>query len=228
MPTGNLAHTTLAIFREIGAIGNRLGYWGLAGGKNRWDMNDPHGLYQSGSSSASLAGGSLRDGQKNWTANQWAGYSVTNTNRNSACYQHSSYIISNTSNTITYNFYSYGDRGAPLLFNAGDTYEIYRVQVALDQNGRGKGDLTNSQQTPAWPNQALEPCFSWNNVHVPSGQAFGFHPSVPTEIANRDYYNLGAGFSPNTTPQRVILTYGAALNGVSYTGTYIYPHPLTQ
>ena len=227
--TGNLAHTTLVIFREIGAIGNRLRYWGLAGGNNPWDSNDAHGIYQSGASSASLAGGSLRDGQKNWTSNQWAGFSVTNTNPASACYRHNSYIISNTSNTITYSFYGYGDRGARLLFNAGDTYQIYRVRIALDQNGRGKGDLTNALRIPpAWPNQALEPCFSWNNVHTPTGRAYGFHTSMPTEVANRDYYNLGAGFPHNTTPQRVLTTYTAAVNGVAYTGTYVYPHPLTQ
>jgi hypothetical protein len=227
--TGNHAHTTFALFRAIGAIGNRLRYWGLATGNNPWDMNDPHGLYQSGSSSATLAGGSLRDSQKNWSRNQWAGYSVTNTNPNSVCYRHSSYIISNTSDTITYYFYGYGDRGAPLVFNAGDTYQIHRVRVALDQNGRGKGDLTNADKIyPAWPNEALEPCFSWNNVHTPTGTTYGFDNSLPTQVANRDYYNLGAGFPPNTTPQRVSTTYIAALNGVNYTGPYVYPHPLTQ
>ena len=212
----------------MGAIGNNLSRWGLAGGNNPWDMNDPHGLYESGASSARLAGGSLRDAQKHWTRNQWAGYSVTNTNPASACYLHSSYIISNTSNTITYYFYGSGDRGAPLLFNAGDTYQIYRVLTALDQNGRGKGDLISAEGPPAWPNEALEPCFSWNNVHAPTGHAYGFGSEFPTEIANRDYYNLGAGFPPNTTPQQVINTYTAALNGVDYTGPYVYPHPLTQ
>ena len=29
----------------MGAIGNNLSRWGLAGGNNPWDMNDPHGLY---------------------------------------------------------------------------------------------------------------------------------------------------------------------------------------
>src|SRR5262249_37820250 len=167
-------HTSFAIFREIGAIGDDLSLWGLANGNNPWDSNDPHGLYESGASSASLAGGSVKDAGKSWTTNQWAGYSVTNTNPASAAYLHSSYIISNTSNTITYYFYSYGDRGAPLIFNAGDTYQIYRVFTALDQNGRGKGDLISAESSPAWPNEALEPCFSWNNVHSPTGHAYGF------------------------------------------------------
>ena len=137
--SNNQSHTSFSIFREIGAIGNNLSRWGLAGGNNPWDVNDPHGLYQSGASSAHLVGGSLRDVQKNWTTNQWAGYSVMNTNPSSACYLHSSYIISNTSNTITYYFYGSGDRGAPLLFNAGDTYQIYRVLTAWIKTAEGKG-----------------------------------------------------------------------------------------
>ena len=225
--SNNQIHSVLALYREIGAIGNHLNYWGLAGGNNPWDVNDPHGLYESGASSASLAGGSLKDTGKNWTTNQWAGYSVTNLNPASACYLHSSYIISNTSNTITYYYYGAGDRGAPLAFNAGDAFAIYRVLTALDQNGRGKGDLISADSPPAWPNEALEPCFSWNNVHLPTGHAYGFGSQYPTEIANRDYYNLGADFPGNSTPAQVSATYTAALNGVDYVGPFVYPHPLT-
>ena len=224
--SNNQNHTSLAVFREIGAIGNDLSFWGLANGNNPWDVNDPHGLYESGASSTSLAGGSLQDAGKNWTTNQWAGYSVTNTNPASACYLHSSYIISNTSNTITYYYYGAGDRGAPLVFNTGDTYAIYRVLTALDQNGRGKGDLISATSPRAWPNQALEPCFSWNNVHSPTGHAYGFGSQYPTEIANRDYYNLGAGFPGDSTPAQVSATYTAALNGVDYVSEFVYPHPL--
>jgi hypothetical protein len=219
-------HTTLTLYREMGAIGNDLSFWGLANGNNPWDYNDSHGLYESGSSSATLAGGSLQDSSKSWSANQWAGYSVTNTNPASAAYQHSSFIISNTSNTITYYFYPSRDRGAPLLFNAGDTYQIYRVLAALDQNGRGKGDSISATSPRHWPNETLEPCFSWNNRHSPTGHAYGFGSQYPTEIANRDYYNLGAGFPGDTIPLQVSLTYTATLNGVNYVGTFVYPHPL--
>jgi hypothetical protein len=225
--SNNLEHTGLALYREIGAIGNDLSLWGLAGGNNPWDINDPHGLYEGGTSSASLSGGTLQDLSKNWTPNQWAGYSVTNTNPVSACYLHSSFIISNTSNTITYYFYPFSDRGAPFIFNVGDTYAIYRVLTALDQNGRGKGDLISVQGPPAWPNEAREPCFSWNNEHTPTGHAYGFGSQYPTETANQDYYNLGLGFPTDTIPAHVSSTYTAALNGVDYVGEFVYPHPLT-
>jgi hypothetical protein len=232
--SGNSQHTGLTLFREIGAIGNDFSFWGLAGGNNRWDLNDPHGLYESGTASASLPGGMLRDSSKNWTPNQWVGYSVTNTNPASASYLHSSYILWNTSNTIAYSFYSSGDRGAPLVFHTGHTYQIHRVLTALDQNGRGKGDLITGSQPlnttcncVAWPHQALEPCFSWNNVNTSTGHIYGFGSRYPTQIANRDYYNLGDGFPGGSTPAQVSATYTAALNGVDYVGPYIYPHPLT-
>jgi hypothetical protein len=222
------SHTSLAVFREIGAIGNDLSLWGLAGGNNPWDMNDPHGRYETGTDSGSVnSRGVIHDSSKRWTINQWIGYSVINRNPASNCYNHSAYIVSNTSNTITYAYYPSGDRGAPLIFNAADNYAIYRVLTALDQNGRGKGDLISADSPPRWPNEALEPCFSWNNVHLPTGHAYGFGSQYPTEIANRDYYNLGAGFPPDSTPAQVSATYSAALNGVDYTGAFVYPHPLT-
>ena len=120
-----------------------------------------------------------------------------------------------------------GLASAPLVFNAGDNYAIYRVLTALDQNGRGKGDLISADSPPAWPNQALEPCFSWNNRHLTTGHAYGFGSQYPTEIANRDFYNLGAGFPADSTPIQFSATYTAALNGVDYVGPFVYPHPLT-
>ncbi len=229
--SGNV-HTSMAIYREIGAIGNNLADWGLAGGNNPWDVNDPHGLYESGSDTSSTAGDTLIDNTKNWTPNQWAGYSVTNTNPLSAAYLHSSFIISNTSNTITYYFYPSGDRGAPLLFNAGDSYEIYRVLIAMGQGGQGKGDLIAGNPpvntltgVQSWTHNALEPMFSWNNTDVQGHVLNIGSGTYPTVVAGRDFINLGAGFTG--TPQQVMDTYNAALNGVQYTGPFPYPHYLT-
>ena len=51
----------------------------------------------------------------------------------------------------------------------------------LDQPGRGQGDLivgtppVNSRtRAAAWPNQALEPTYSWNNVYTPDGRQVNF------------------------------------------------------
>src|SRR4029077_19099038 len=81
---------------------------------------------------------------------------------------------------------------------------------------------------PFWTHEALEPCYSWNNIHSPSKHVYGFHvnPVQPTTKLGLDYFNLGGGFPLDTTPSNVSSTYVAALNGVDYTGTYSYPHPL--
>jgi hypothetical protein len=232
------AHTRFGMYRMIGAVGNDLTYFGIANGNNPWDVNDPHGLYESGTNDSSASSpGIVRDPTKNWTTNQWAGYSVTNANPKAACYNHASYIVSNTANTLAYAYYDGGDRGAPLIFNAGDTYAIYKVVTALDQAGRGKGDLVVLDSTnhphnstcrcASWPHEALEPCFSWNNVYAPNGDSIGFAKGEPpTLVAGRDYYDLGTGFPADTIPGPVRNTYVASLNGSDYTAEYIYPHPL--
>ena len=94
------------------------------------------------------------------TTHAYQGMQLRNDHVGSACYLHSAYIIDNTATTITYYYYTAGDRGAPLLFNAGDEFSVRKVLVALDQAGRGKGDLIASMETRRWPNQQREPLFS--------------------------------------------------------------------
>jgi hypothetical protein len=244
---GDGVHTNLALFREIGASGVQGGTWGSADGTSPWDVNDTQGngtyveghpphLFESGTDTSSVnSKGVVHDSTKNWRPNQWVGYSVTNTNPGAPSYHNGSFITANTANTITYAYYGSGDRGPSLVFKAGDTYEIHRILVQLDQNGRGKGDRVigashprnSTTGTPRWTHQALEPCYSWNNVHIPTNHSLGFGGGgYPTNILNRDYYNLGAGFAADTTPPAVSSTYTAALNGVDYVGPFVYPHPL--
>jgi hypothetical protein len=245
----NSAHSQIAVFRESGAVTVKSTY-GVADGTSPWDMNDtegngtyvaghaPHvfdsGTVKSGSQSSLTA--TLTDSSKNWNTNQWAGYSVKQTNSSSACYLKGSYVISNTSNTITYSYYAATDRGPTLKFAGGDTYQIHRVLTGMDQVGRGKGQLLSGSDSSAintvtgrssWPQQALEPAMSWNNVYTPTNTAYGYCGSVPTEVEGRDYHNLGKGFSVDSTPSQVSGTFTAALNGAAYTVTYTYPHPLT-
>src|SRR6266496_2342973 len=110
--------------------------------------------------------------------------------------------------------------------------------VMMDQNGRGKGDqitrrprpINTTTGTASWNHGALEPCYSWNNIYTPNGHVMGYgvRRGQPTTKANVDYYNLGAGFPVNSTPAQVSSIYTAALNGVDYTGTFVYPHPLVS
>jgi hypothetical protein len=105
----------------------------------------------------------------------------------------------------------------------------------MDQAGRGKGDLLSGVDavntvtgTKQWPHQLVEPSFSWNNVYTPKSTAWGFGAGNPTEIEGRDYYNLGAGFTADSTPTQVSTILVAGINGQDYVGTYTYPHPLVS
>ena len=181
--------------------------WAGASGDNPWDSNDPHGLYESGTAT----GGNtthLIDTTKNWTANQWAGYTAKRLSDNGI-----SLIRSNTSNTLTVLYYA--DSGGGPHWTAGDQYQIHKVLIALDQPGRGQDDLIAGNRpinrvtrTATWPHQALEPCYSWNDRYAPTNAPVNIHagPGAPILIEGRDFYN--------NTPMR------------GYT-PYTYPHPLT-
>ena len=248
---GDDIHCHLANYRQTSARPHPI--WGIADGTSIWDVNDTEGngtyveghppfLFASGSATSettfSREQATFSDSTKNWTPNQWAGYSIKATNTNSICYGLGSYIISNTSNTITYRSYNGPDVKFHLIFNNGDAYEIHRVLIQLDQNGRGKGDLITGRPRPintakgkaSWNHAALEPCYSWNNVYTPNGHALGFGAgrAQPTTKLDVDFFNLGAGFPVDTTPSQVSSRYKAALNGVDYTGTFTYPHPLVS
>ena len=249
--SSNNSHCTLANFRETPARPHPV--WGIADGTSVWDQNDTDGnghyvegqppyLFASGTvtTASVIVGntGTITDSTKHWTINQWAGYSIKSTSPGSPSYPLGAYVFSNTSNTITYYYYAYADADTHLRFNAGNTYQIHRVLTMMDQNGRGKGDqVTGATQpintvtgTPFWTHEALEPCFSWNNIHSVSNRVYGFNtnPGQPTTKLGLDYFNLGGGFPGDTTPSQVSSRYGAALNGVNYTGTYTYPHPLNR
>lgn len=194
--------------------------WQAASGDNKWDVNvterdgthvdeHPPYLFESGTASGgseNAAAGlmSLSDSSKAWRTNQWAYYTAKRTSDNMI-----GQIISNTSNTLTMRYYTSDGDNHP-TWRAGNRYQIHKVLVALDQPGRGRCDLISGADPPAaWPHQKLEPCYSWNNVHLPGGEHINFTPaasSSSTLLQGRDYYNDTP--MPGYTP-------------------YTYPHPLT-
>ena len=166
-----------------------------ANGTSPWDINDAHGLYESGTAT-SASNTAITDTSKNWTADQWAGYSVKRPSDGATAL-----IISNTSNTL--QIASWLNEN----WSAGNTYEIRKVLIILDQPGRGKGDLIDVSH-PAWPNQQSEPCYSWNNIHYPGGEHLNLQRGSGSQTIRqgRDYFNDTP--MPGYTP-------------------YVYPHPLT-
>lgn len=135
--------------------------WGGADGTNPWDLNDDtNNPYATGTATG---GGALTlvDSGASWTTNQWVGCTLANTTSNTF-----SEITANTTNTITVR----GGVFRSLGFSTGNGYAIRRVRAILDQPGVGKGDLININ-SPAWPNQMLEPIYAWNNTQngLPAG-----------------------------------------------------------
>jgi hypothetical protein len=140
---------------------------------------------------------------------------------------------------LSYIFYPFHDRGPLLVFQGGDAYQIHRCLTVLDQPGRGKGDLCGVDPhhpdashpinlvtgTPFWTHELVEPSFSWNNVYTLTNTAWGFGSQFPQCIQGRDFYNLGRGFPPNSTPSQVSAILTTAINGVPYKTTFTYPHP---
>jgi hypothetical protein len=102
---------------------------------------------------------------------------------------------------------SYSPWGQCTGSNAWDQNSLSNGYACLDQVGRAGGDLLSSfTPTPvAWPNQALEPVYEWNNTR--NGGDGNIGSDNPTVIASgRDFFN-----------DTVMPGYTA----------YTYPHPLT-
>ena len=197
----NAATFTLLNFRSF----HPFDPWGGADGTNPWDANSPT-VFFTGTAAANSSGTTVTVSGANWTTNYWAGYTLRRTT--DACNAGTlsfSWILSNTSNTITYVNNGIYPGESATSFCAGDSLEIRKVDHALDQPGRALGSLVtgNPPVRPAgWNNQLSEPCYSWNNT---TGNAQVNFEAGPGVRPNADYLNNTP--KPGYTP-------------------YVYPHPL--
>jgi len=206
-------HFILSYFREYTSFA--AGSWKGANGANPWDINETEGTstgtigtggYNAGHSSKVYASGTVASGSgtslkssgaPNWPTDKWKNFQVRRVSDGKL-----SFISGNSSDTL--NLESSCINGGCTEANPkdstwwmnGDQYEIRRVLVALDQSGRGQGDLlSGTKPTPvAWPHQQLEPCYSWNNRN-PDNSHIGIaaNTSTNTIVEGTDYYNEVAG-----------------------------------
>jgi hypothetical protein len=188
-----------------------------ADGANVWDYNvtESDGVtHINGHSPYLFASGTLTSGTsttitdstKSWTTNQWANYSVRRTSDGATAA-----ISSNTSTTLTIQ--QWHDQ----TWVAGNSYEIHKVLSALDQPGLGQVTTFN-RASPAWPNQAIEPCYSWNNVAADTSHVnYTVTAAAPIIILNVHYFNDTAlsGYTPYTYPHPLVG--GAATTGGGFT-----------
>ena len=96
-------------------------------------MNDPHGLYESG---IARGGG---QSQIIDTTEELDHKSMGRIHCEIYRGQSGCTYPSNTSNTL--NVFFYTDSGGGHVWQTGDGYQIHKLLVALDQPGRGQGDL---------------------------------------------------------------------------------------
>ena len=198
---GNSATFTLQNFRNFYPFDP----WGGADGTNAWDVNSPT-VFFTGTAAANSSGTTVTVSGVNWTTNYWAGFTIRRTSNvcNSGSISFGE-ILSNTSNTITYSDNGGYPTPPTMAFCAGDSFEIRRVDHALDQPGRALGSLitgTPPIRPVGWNNQVTEPCYSWNNTTGNAAVNFSEGPGVR---ANVHYFNNAA--KPGYRP-------------------YVYPHPL--
>lgn len=184
--------------------------WGTCDGSSPYDQND-FAVYASGTHTGSSGSASLVDGTKTWNANQWqnlAGspYSLRNTTQGWG-----GEIASNTANTITFNarpFINWGNQGGGFVtWNTGDSYQILRATVCLDQPGRAGSSILLSGNTPSplqWPGDTLAPIYEWGDIKAGTwGGVPGNGPIYSGSlhvIHNRDFYYENFNQAPQSSP----------------------------
>ena len=177
-------------------------------------------VYATGTITAtSGSGGShtlvVTDGTQHWSANQWApgngsSYSIVDTAIGAA---YGWEISSSTTNSISSTLYAQDSYNTWPVFNVGDTYQILKSSVCIDQPSRSLSTLL-SGATPAtgWVNEVLDPSYEWNDS-LSGTITFSLMGSQTLSlIANRDWYQESAtSQTANTSPT-------SPFNGTSGTG----------
>jgi hypothetical protein len=203
--------TYLSLYRALQSFAP----WGPCDGSGSWDDNA--GVTYAGPSNftaVSTTGytDTVTDTTQSWTASQWidsgAPYSVHDVTSGDG-----SEITANSTDTLT----AEGWDRAP-EFTVGDTYEILRATVCIDQPGRGGAGATLlSGSTPSptgWVNEPLDPIYEWGDTLVNNGSFFGstyLTADSARVIANRDFYQ-------STVNQTAQTSTTSPFNGTSGTG----------
>jgi hypothetical protein len=183
-----------------------------ANGLNAWDFNATEAdgthvnghspfVFDSGTFTSGTNAGTdtLVDSSKDWTTNQWVGFSV----KQLGGLGPTGIIVSNTNNTLHTSTWHQDQ-----AFSVGGSYQIGKVLRVLDQPGLGQGDRINTA-SPAWPNQVTEPMYEWNNTSTDDGSSIDYTVAVPQGNiiqSGRDYFNntVMPGYVPYCYPHPMV------------------------
>jgi hypothetical protein len=194
------AYSTLSVQR---AFYGPFAPWGSCDGTGGYDQND--GTVYAFGSITTGATGAFSDSSKSWTANQLAGSAVTNGTPYSVHDVTQGFgdeISSNTATQYTFPTAPIAGGGARAwTWNVGDSYQILRATVCVDQPGRGQGNLlSGATPTTGWVSDVLDPVYEWGDT-----QTGGFGVPIKVSgsnrvIANRDWYNEKTNQTAQTSP----------------------------
>jgi hypothetical protein len=232
-------YSALLAIRNFRSTDSFCGEWDPFCGANGicpFDSNSPT-LYLSGVSTGS--GSYLQVAGANWTPNQWTGYTLMNVN--SGLF---SVVLSNTTNTMTYigstpQTASLIEHSA-MTFNVGDPFQLHMVYAALDQPGRGSGDLLQDQGLETTGTlysqllvefaEFLDQSLAANGVLVTIDTVTGI-PSCPNQALDPIYTwsnTVNGSLAEMSSPYPGIQQGRDFYNDTPKPGytPFVYPHPL--
>lgn len=198
--------------------------FGWCAGQSAYDTNDGT-IYAKGTiTGVSTSGGlTVSDSSQNWSANQWVNsgnpYSIVDVSASGSAVSGTNpgyEINASTSNSLTASDYGSDYYNGPPSFNVGDTYEILRSSVCMDQPSRSGGAyISGTTPTPAAAmGQTLDPTYEWND-NSSNATFYGGHVAGAANtlkiIANRDFYDESLGQGAQTSPT-------SPFNGTTGTG----------
>ena len=183
--------------------------WGTCDGSSVYDTNDTMTPITGTVTGVSTSGIALTitDSSKSWTTNQWVNGGDSYSLRDLSISFASSYpwqngagweITANGTNTLTAG--AWGSKNQ-YTGNVGDSYQISRAHVCVDQPGRGQGiyvqDTSGSDNTPtphSPVNQALDPVYVAGQIGTAAAGGWAEPNFVHKLVENRDYYQPQTSF----------------------------------
>ena len=176
--------------------------WGVCDGSGPYDDNDGT-TYASGTiTTGGLQVGSITDSGKNWTSNQWfdngAPFSIHDVTQNFG-----DEIAGNTATAYSFTSEAFTNTYSPWTWNVGDSYQILRATVCIDQPGRGAGSyISGTTPTAGWVNEVLDPIYEWGDTVTGTYYNPGisaFNNGTNRLLANRDWYQGAPGIQTSAT-----------------------------
>jgi hypothetical protein len=188
--------------------------WGNCDGTGQWDLNDGT-IYGTGTVTTS-GQTTFSDSNATWTLNEWAGSAITNGvpySIHDVTQSFGDEITANTTAPVQYTFIgppaNIGDT-AYYTWNTGDSYQILRATVCIDQPGRGQTSVNlagsgcgSSAATPTcvgWVGNALDPIYEWGDTYTGSVNGNWISSTASNRLLNnRDFYEQCGSKNPSCT-----------------------------